>query len=151
MIITLAVIASGLFYLTANRDLEGATYKAHFQTLRNTMQMLLPWLILVNLIGLAVVITLALFFTHRISGPAYHLIKDLHRVADGDLTVATRFRKRDRLKDVGNAMTEAVGHLRENVIDIKKGLEKLARVAESHPEVKQELGEISKVIDKLKT
>jgi len=151
LILVLVLLASGLFYLLANRDLQEATYRAHFQALRNTMQMLLPWLVVVNLVGLVVVLVLAVFFTHRISGPAYHLISDLRRLKNGDLTVGTSFRKHDRLKNLARAMTEATAHLRQTVDEVKRRLHELSELADKYPELKEKLEEIKNSLDKLKT
>jgi methyl-accepting chemotaxis protein len=151
LILVLVVVASGLFYILANRNLEQATYRAHFEALRNTMQLLLPWLLIVNLIGLIVVIILALFFTHKIAGPVYHLIVDLKKLKDGDLTAQTVFRKGDRLKDVASAMSEAAEQLRLTVNDIKKGVAELSEVTGDERRVKEKLEDINRTLDKLKT
>ena len=151
IVLVLIIVASGLFYILADRNLEEATYKAHFDTLRHTMQMLLPWLILVNLIGLIIVVFLAVIFTHRIAGPAYHLIQDMQKIGDGDLTVITSFRKRDRLKMLGQAMTNAIARLRTSIIDIKSRISDLSELAEDQPKIKHKIEEISKSLDKLRT
>jgi methyl-accepting chemotaxis protein len=151
LILALIFIASGLFYILADRNLEQATYRAHFDAMRHTMQMLLPWLILVNTIGLIVVLVLALILTHRISGPAYHLIQDMKKVADGDLTVATVFRKHDRLQKVGQAMTHTVSALRYKIIALKDEINNLYEMAENKPDLKNKIDEINNSLDKLKT
>ena len=60
LILALIIIASGLFYLLADRNLEGATYRAHIEALHSTMQLLLPWLVLANLVGVAMVLIISL-------------------------------------------------------------------------------------------
>ncbi len=151
LILVLILVASGLFYILADRDLEEATYKAHFQTLRSTMQMLLPWLVIVNLVGLVVVLTLAVFLTHRVSGPAYHLIRDLRRLKEGDLTVETRFRKNDRLKGVAEAMSDGVGQVRQKVGRVKDAFRELECLSGTHPELQGKLDKIRETLDELKT
>jgi methyl-accepting chemotaxis protein len=151
LMLALILIASGLFYVLADRDLENATYRAHFDTLRNTMQMLLPWLVIVNLIGLIVVLTLAVYLTHRISGPAYHLIKDLKVLGSGDLTISTKFRKHDRMKGVAEALSSAAAELRGVVADTKKNLADLSCRANKFPDLKGTIDEIGRNLDRLKT
>jgi methyl-accepting chemotaxis protein len=151
LILVLVVLASGLFYVIANRNLEQATYRAHFEILRNTMQMLLPWLLIVNIIGIIAVLILAIFMTHKISGPAYHLIKDLRCLQEGDLTIRTKFRKGDRLKNVAIALSDASGALNDTIIKTKTGLEELSKETSNYPEIKKKVIEISKTLDKLKT
>ncbi|PJA27266.1 MAG: hypothetical protein CO189_07665 [candidate division Zixibacteria bacterium CG_4_9_14_3_um_filter_46_8] len=151
LILVLAIVASGLFYILANQDLEKATYRAHFEVLRNTMQMLLPWLILVNLIGMIVVLVLSIFFTHKVSGPAYHLVKDMRKLQQGDLTISTNFRDRDRLKNVAIAMNIAIERLRHEVADIKGEISELSKVADDALKVKESIARLNRILDNLKT
>ncbi len=151
LLLTLAILASGLFYFLANRDLESATYRAHFDTLRNTMQMLLPWLVLVNLIGLVVVLGLAVYLTHRISGPAFHLIRDLKALGSGDLRIETKFRKHDRLKGAAEALSNAASELRGIITDTKQRVSELSRRAKDHPELADAVYGVAHNLDKLKT
>ena len=151
LILVLVVVASGLFYILANRDLEKATYRAHFETLRNTMQMLLPWLVLVNIIGLIVVLILAIFFTHKIAGPAYHLKEDLKKIKEGDLTIRTAFRKGDGLKDVAVAMSDTTGQLRMEIANIKDNVDDLLKVTGNEALLKEKLGKLRETLGKLKT
>ncbi|HBC47531.1 MAG TPA: hypothetical protein DCZ43_10825 [candidate division Zixibacteria bacterium] len=151
LILVLVVVVSGLFYILANRDLEKATYRAHFETLRNTMQMLLPWLVLVNAIGLIVVLILAIFFTHKIAGPAYHLQQDLKKIKEGDLTIRTAFRKGDGLKDVAEAMNDTTGQLRLDIANIKDKVDDLSKVTGNEALLKEKLDMLRETLDKLKT
>jgi len=151
LLLVLILIASGMFYLIADRNLENATYRVHFDTLRHTMQMLLPWLVLVNLIGLIVVFLLAVFLTHRISGPVYHLISDLKMLGTGDLTVETKFRKHDRLKNVAGEFNAAVAGLRSVIVETKKMAVNLGIQVENHPELKDIAENINRNLEKLKT
>jgi methyl-accepting chemotaxis protein len=151
LILVLVVVASGLFYILANRNLEQATYRAHFETLRNTMQLLLPWLLIVNIVALIVVIILALFFTHKIAGPVYHLIVDLKKLKNGDLTVQTVFRKGDRFKEVASAMSETTENLRLIVADIKNDVAKISEVTGDEKSVREKLENLNRTLGKLKT
>jgi methyl-accepting chemotaxis protein len=151
LVLALIIVASGLFYILANRNLEKATYRAHFETLRNTMQMLLPWLVIVNLVGLVVVLALAIFFTHKIAGPSYHLICDLKRIQEGDLTVKTAFRKGDGLKDVATAMSNTTESLRVGISTIKEKVNELSNIVNSDENFSDKIGEIKGKLDKLKT
>jgi len=151
LILALIIIASGLFYFLANRDLENAAYRAHFDTLRNTMQMLLPWLVIVNVIGFTLVLVLALFLTHRIAGPAFHLIRDLRAIAAGDLTIHTKFRRHDRLRDVAAALTDATGKLRVRIADAKKGIQELESITGGNSDLKDAVENIARNLNQLKT
>lgn len=111
LFLVLVVIAGGLFYLLANKELSTEYYKAH-STLRNVMENLLPWLLLVNFLGMVVVLFLAVFYTHRIAGPTYRIQQDLRKIGQGILTTRVRTRKKDQLKELEaeiNEMTEELG------------------------------------------
>lgn len=148
LILVLIVIASSLFYILANRTLENETYQAHFRTLRNTMEMLLPWILIVNAIGLVVVLVLAVFFTHKISGPTFHIVKDLGRLGDGDLTVRIKLRRRDRLVEIADAFNESAGKLQQITIEVKKQAENLLA---DGTKTDSEIQKLRESLDKLKT
>ena len=111
LFLVLVVIAGGLFYLLANKELSTEYYKAH-STLRNVMENLLPWLLLVNFLRMVVLLFLAVFYTHRIAGPTYRIQQDLRKIGQGILTTRVRTRKKDQLKELEaeiNEMTEELG------------------------------------------
>jgi methyl-accepting chemotaxis protein len=124
LVFILVVIAGGLFYVLANRELSAEYYKAH-STLRYVMQNLLPWLLLVNLAGILVALFLAVFYTHRIAGPAYRIQQDLKKVGQGILTTRVRTRRRDQLKDLESEINRVTGELEQSVIQVKGSLLKL--------------------------
>ena len=124
LVFILVVIAGGLFYVLANRELSFEYYKAH-STLRYVMQNLLPWLLLVNLAGILVTLFLAVFYTHRIAGPAYRIQQDLRKIGQGVLTTRVKTRRRDQLKDLESEINKVTGELEQSVIQVKESLLKL--------------------------
>jgi methyl-accepting chemotaxis protein len=124
LVFILVVIAGGLFYVLANRELSFEYYKAH-STLRYVMQNLLPWLLLVNLAGILVTLFLAVFYTHRIAGPAYRIQQDLRKIGQGILTTRVKTRRRDQLKDLESEINKVTGELEHSVIQVKESLLKL--------------------------
>jgi len=147
----LIITASGLFYFLANENLENATYKAHFSALRSTMQMLLPYLFIVNIIGLLVVVFLAIFYTHRIAGPAYRLANDIKKLGDGDLTVKTNLRRLDHLKNLAEQLNSASQNLNENIKSLKSQADNLAKSAEGNEKLLSQILSIRKSLDKFNT
>jgi methyl-accepting chemotaxis protein len=113
--------------------------------------MLLPWLIMVNIVGLIVIAFLAIFLTHKISGPTYHLKRDLQKLATGDLTITTVFRKGDRLQDLAVGLNKAVANLRKEVIEIKTKMSVFTQSAEKFPELQDKIKDINNTINNLKT
>ncbi len=124
LFLILIVIASGLFYILANRELSTEYYKAH-STLKHVMENLLPWLLLVNVLGLIVVLFLSVFYTHRIAGPTYRMKQDLRRIGQGFLATRVKTRKRDQLKDLEFEINEMAEELRRGVQETKEHFRKL--------------------------
>ena len=124
LVLILIVIASGLFYLLANRELSAEYYKAH-STLRYVMQNLLPWLLLVNLAGILVVLFLAVFYTHRIAGPAYRIQQDLGKIGQGILTTRVKTRRKDQLKGLESEVNRVAQEFEQGILQVKESLLKL--------------------------
>lgn len=124
LVLILVLIASGLFYLLANRELSVEYYKAH-STLRYVMQNLLPWLLLVNLAGILVALFLAIFYTHRIAGPAYRIQQDLRKIGQGVLTTRVRTRRKDQLKGLESEVNRVAQEFEQGILQVKESLLKL--------------------------
>jgi methyl-accepting chemotaxis protein len=124
LILVVVAIACGLFYVLANRELSAEYYKAH-STLRYVMQNLLPWLLLVNLAGILVALFLAVFYTHRIAGPAYRIQQDLKKIGQGILTTRVRTRRKDQLKGLESETNRVVQELEQGIHQVKGSLLKL--------------------------
>jgi methyl-accepting chemotaxis protein len=124
LLLILIVIAGGLFYLLANRELSAEYYKAH-STLRYVMQNLLPWLLLVNLAGILVALFLAVFYTHRIAGPAYRIQQDLRKISQGILTTRVRTRRKDQLKGLESEVNRVAQEFEQGILQVKQSLLKL--------------------------
>ena len=124
LVLILVVIAGGLFYVLANRELSAEYYKAH-STLRYVMQNLLPWLLLVNLAGILVVLFLAIFYTHRIAGPAYRIQQDLGKIGQGILTTRVKTRRKDQLKGLESEVNRVAQEFEQGILQVKESLLKL--------------------------
>ncbi|MBT3315906.1 MAG: methyl-accepting chemotaxis protein [Anaerolineae bacterium] len=136
---TLLIVSGIIFYLVANQDLTASYYQAHLK-IKNLKDNLLPILIGLNLAGLAVGAVLAVFFTHRISGPLYRLNCVMKEIGQGDFDHVIRFRNGDELKDVEAAACEMLRGLNERVNKLQylgKQLEE--DVGKLPPSAKEEL------------
>ncbi|MBI5839781.1 MAG: hypothetical protein HZB19_06735 [Chloroflexi bacterium] len=106
----LLLIAGAVFAMIANRDLTASYLKAHL-SIRNMLDILIPTLIGINLLGLSISVILAVFFTHRIAGPVYRLCRILKEIGQGNLAQTIRFRRGDELKELDEAATEMIAGL----------------------------------------
>jgi len=104
LILIFVMLASGaVFYFMGNQSLTKELFQAH-SIIKNTMQLLLPGLILVNAIGLLGASLLVVVFTHSIAGPIYRLKMLSERIASGDLSVEVKFRSKDTIQELSDIM-----------------------------------------------
>jgi methyl-accepting chemotaxis protein len=99
------------------------------------------------LAGLEVVIVaivgyFSLILSHKIAGPAYALVRDLKRVADGDLTVRTRLRKGDFHMEIADAFNLTTETLYTRIKKIKASLTSLQQQADIDASTRQVLNEV---------
>jgi methyl-accepting chemotaxis protein len=73
------------------------------------------------LIVIAMVI-LHLLYSHRIAGPAYRIGLEAAKIAQGDLSVTVRFRRRDSLMDMAEFMNDITLRYQDDVCQIQDGL-----------------------------
>jgi len=78
-------------------------------------------------------------------------VKDMRKLQQGDLTISTNFRDRDRLKNVAIAMNIAIERLRHEVADIKGEISELSKVADDALKVKESIARLNRILDNLKT
>jgi nitrogen fixation/metabolism regulation signal transduction histidine kinase len=128
--IVLLVTAGAVFASIANRDLTGTYFKAHL-AIRNMLEILIPSLVVVNVLGLVASMILAVFFTHRIAGPVYRLCGILRGIGEGNLVQVVRFRKGDELKELDDAATEMITALQDRVRSLQSLCAELNRQIES--------------------
>jgi len=123
------VLVGTLFYIAANKNLEGDYFKAHL-VLKTTMDNLLPILIAVNGIALILAAFLIVRFTHRIAGPVYRLRKMAPRIAEGDLSRELKFRQSDEAKEIAEAVNQIIAGLRQKIIVLKQDLGNVSSMCE---------------------
>ncbi len=123
------IVVATLFYLAADRNLQGDYFKAHL-VLKTTMENLLPILIAVNAIALVLAAFFIVRFTHEIAGPVYRLRKMAPRIAEGDLSQELKFRRSDETKEIAEAVNLIIEGLRQKIGGLKQGLDKASSMCE---------------------
>ncbi len=133
VIYLLLVLFSGvIFYLVANQDL-GDTYLAAHLKIENTMEILLPSLIALNVGGLIVATIVSVFFTHRITGPVYRLARIMRELGDGNLTNYAYFRDDDELKELSGAFDHMVLDLNRRLYGLRARTDALIQAVSKMP------------------
>lgn len=116
--IILLAVSALVFSLIANRDLTETYLKAHI-AIRSTLELLVPSLVIINIIGLIISVILVILFTHRIAGPVYRLCTILYQIGQGNLNQVVKFRKNDELTELDDAATGMLIGLQNHIKELK--------------------------------
>lgn len=127
-ILVLVMTLSGIvFYFIGNKNLAQEYFQAH-STLKSTMQMFLPALVIVNLAGLAAASFLVVKFTHSIAGPIAKLKNLSEKISGGDLSLQVQFRRTDLVPELAETMNAIIQGLNAQIKELKAPLEQLQKL-----------------------
>jgi signal transduction histidine kinase len=118
------IISASIFYILASRDLENEYYKAHM-TLKNTMDLLLPWLLGANFVAIILAILYGILPSHKVAGPIFHLERELLSIEKGRFPSSIKVRKSDDLGDFADKMNTAMNSVKNRVSIVRKDLQDL--------------------------
>lgn len=120
MIYLLLVVFSGvILYIVMQHNANLGDQAAQLRG-QDTLELLLPTLITLNLVGLVVTSVVSVFFTHRITGPVYRLRFIMRDVGDGNLTRLAAFRESDELHELADAFDEMVVGLNRRMYRLRQ-------------------------------
>ncbi len=91
----------------------------------NLTDIMLPLILGVQLIGLALVAVIAIYFSHKIAGPIYRLEQLSKVIGTGDLSVRVKVRQDDEFQELADEMDHMVASLREKVQALRIPVENL--------------------------
>jgi len=103
LFLIILVMSSSAFYLLSRKELETEWYRAH-SSLKYVTDLFLPWLIIIDIIGIIAVAALLIFLTHKIAGASYRIRKDLEAIRKGSLNTKIKLRKGDELLDIAQSL-----------------------------------------------
>ena len=127
-ILMLVMTLTGIiFYFIGNKNLAQEYFQAH-STLKSTMQIFLPALVIVNLVGLAAASFLVVAFTHSIAGPIAKLKNLSEKIASGDLSLQVQFRRTDLVPELAETINTIIQGLNSQIKELKAPLEQLQKL-----------------------
>ena len=100
----------------------------------DTLELLLPTLILLNLlnaVGLIATSVISVFFTHRIVGPVYRLRQIMRDVGNGNLSQFAQFRKDDELQELAAGFDEMIVGLNRRVYGLRSRADAVLKASSS--------------------
>lgn len=89
-----------------------------------------------NLIVLAIVVPISVFYSHKIAGPIYRLEHSLDLLLSGEMDFMISFRKNDEFKYIAHKMNALIDYMRRNIGDVRS----------SYRVVDQKISKISRLI-----
>jgi methyl-accepting chemotaxis protein len=131
ILMTLVLVSGVAFYLLAQKRLAEEYFSAHSQ-IRTTMEMLLPWMIIVYVLGILVTFFLTVFYTRKLAGPVLRFQREMDQLAAGDYGVRINLRKGDELKELASRIN-IIAELTE---------ERFRRLRELQERIREELKEL---------
>ena len=126
------VISTGLLFVFSQGTLTSSFQNSRL-VIENTSLAILPAIIYTSLITLCLLtlatILVTLFISHKIAGPMFRFEKDLKEIGQGNLTKKVMLRRKDQAAELAGSITEMAALLREKVVNIRQGLEKVLESA----------------------
>jgi len=88
---------------------------------------LIPKILLAEAISLCLVFILSILITHTIAGPVYRLERVAEEIGRGNLSIVTRLRPKDELKELADAFNA----MTDGLVDRLRGIRKAVEAAEA--------------------
>src|SRR5437763_9688215 len=82
-------------------------------------QLFIPKILVAEGISLVIVFMLCIWVTHTIAGPLYRMERVAAEIAEGDLSLFTRLRPKDELKELADALNYMSCGLAQRLIEIR--------------------------------
>jgi methyl-accepting chemotaxis protein len=129
ILLAVMVVSGTVFYFIGRKNLTEEFFQAH-SVIKNTMQLLLPALIAVNVVGFVAAFFLVLLFTHSIAGPVHRLKILSEKISQGDFAVDVRFRKGDSLKELVEIINKILNTFKSRILSFQHASRGLGDEAE---------------------
>lgn len=127
-----ALISTGMILYFSRGSLTSMFSQSRLMV-TDTARYLLPTVVYANLVTIVIiavaVMLVTLFISHKVAGPLFHFEKDVKAIADGDLTLTIRLRKKDQLRELAQNINQMTSCLNRKVREIQTELEKIIHSA----------------------
>jgi methyl-accepting chemotaxis protein len=146
------MISGTAFYLLAQQRLAEEFYSAHSQ-IKTTMEMLLPWMIIVYVLGILITFFLTMVYTRRLAGPILRFDREFNKISNGDYTTRITLRRRDEFQDFAAKVNEVTSFTGNNFRLLSESHEQIQDAILKLDEQKDETdenGRIEEFISKVK-
>ncbi len=129
ILLALVLISGVAFYVLAQQRLAGEFYSAHSQ-IETTMQMLLPWMIIVYLLGLGAAVLMTVIYTRGLAGPVFRLGRQLDLLARGEFGGQIHLRGGDEFQELAVQLNELSGSMEDRFLQVEDCRRRLISLAD---------------------
>lgn len=117
------ILTSVIFNSLALKKFESLAWRTHIN-LETTGDLIRPLFIYINIINfllVAVLLTIVgTWMIRKTSGPLYRMLKDVRKVASGDLSAGITLRQNDELKDTAYELDAMVKSIKDRFVVINE-------------------------------
>ncbi|HEB28511.1 MAG TPA: methyl-accepting chemotaxis protein [Porticoccus sp.] len=92
------------------------------------------WLAIIEVIFIGGVWWGSLIASHKIAGPVYVIVRQMEKLADGDLTARVRLRKKDVFQDEAVMINNCIETLQERLHEVRKIATEIGQLADQDSE-----------------
>ncbi len=128
LIIVIVLLSILIVYFTS-QEMTGSIYNK-LLVIKNTKEMFIPVVIWIGVIILVFFGGLTLYhllkYTHRIVGPMVRFKHLLKAMGNGNLNIDLKFRKKDKLKELGDILSSTAKSLNRRINTIKENFDTIS-------------------------
>lgn len=149
-LIIVVILISILMIYSTSQKITGSVY-TKIVDLKNTKEIIIPVVLKIGIFILLVVGGFSLYqllkYTHRIVGPLVRFKRILKGMGDGDFSEQITFRGKDKLKDLGDILSQTIFKLNNRIKTLKKHFNVIEMLMEEKETMKIDKKEMKRVKD----
>ena len=151
VLIALACLIFGALVYLLSMTSSTTAFENSRLVIKSTADFLLPVMILTAIITTVIislaVISVTLFLSHKIAGPAYRFERAAQEVTEGNLSFQVKLRSADQLQFVAESMDAMVKSLNTRISSLREKIDSLSLVIEKQSDKNQTSKEVKELID----
>ncbi len=108
------------------------------------------WLVGIEIIIVGFIMRLGIRSSHCVAGPMINLTRCFEKIAKGDLTANTQFRRTDQFHELADAYNIALSSTRNRVLEIRETAQALETAQQHHEDTEKLLKQLISQINSFK-
>lgn len=153
LVLIAAILLSLIVYFFCGTTVTSVFKDSRLRIL-NTNDFILPYLfwssVIAVICAVAVCWRMTMIISNRLAGPLYRLEQDLAQVAQGDLTVNIRVRRKDEFQSLARILNDLTGDWRNDIVAIKNKVAELDKSSDLSSKDRNTLNKLKEALVKYK-